>query len=502
MERLFSPCTRHRDIAETQGRLRPPEWLRELNLDVSTEELLSPEKAFTYADLYAMLEDGETAVQLTPHASVVGTNGKALLCSYYKQSLFRLSFSADGKKIVALARSPEHLLEICDVVLGLLAASVVHSVTVHSWSSRHNFSVNSASLTFLMQNCQSLKILKMEQMAFKAEHCLALGDFSRPGLEIVLIRCTPATAGTNALAEVLGRNQGPTGLDSCTFDYSILAEGMRGNSRLKSLSLSLSINPEIRNREVLAIASALRENKGLIELMLQYNGDKVSDEMWGAICDSLGTHPTLEVLQLWGSAQYKGAPLPPELLKSRIQTLLDMMKVNLSIHTIHLYSYFSRHELFRGSVIPYLKTNRLRPRLRAIQRSRPIAYRAKVLGKALLAARTDANSFWMLLSGNAEVPFPPGTTAIAAAANLPIIDAATSTTYAAATAAAAAAISMMSALTISATGGLPTAAAPAATSTTTPSTATASASDPTAAVAANVARQKRYHARQKRNTCS
>jgi hypothetical protein len=29
-----------------------------------------------------------------------------------------------------------------------------------------------------------------------------------------------------------------------------------------------------------------------------------------------------------------------------------------------------------------------------------------VLGRALLAARSDANSFWMLLSGNAEVAFP------------------------------------------------------------------------------------------------
>jgi hypothetical protein len=42
----------------------PPEWLRELNLDISTEES-QPERAFTYADLYAD-KDGETAAQLTP----------------------------------------------------------------------------------------------------------------------------------------------------------------------------------------------------------------------------------------------------------------------------------------------------------------------------------------------------------------------------------------------------------------------------------------------------
>jgi hypothetical protein len=61
------------------------------------------------------------------------------------------------------------------------------------------------------------------------------------------------------------------------------------------------------------------------------------------------------------------------------------------------------HELFQRSAVPYLTTNRLRPRLLAIQNIRPIAYRAKVVGRALLAVRTDPNRFWMLLSGNAEI---------------------------------------------------------------------------------------------------
>jgi hypothetical protein len=52
MERLFSPCTRLRDTLELE------EFFEELNLDVSTEELLSAERAFTYADLYAMLGNG------------------------------------------------------------------------------------------------------------------------------------------------------------------------------------------------------------------------------------------------------------------------------------------------------------------------------------------------------------------------------------------------------------------------------------------------------------
>jgi hypothetical protein len=119
------------------------------------------------------------------------------------------------------------------------------------------------------------------------------------------------------------------------------------------------------------------------------------------------------------SEQWGQAPLAPAVLKSQIQALLDMMKVNMSIHTLHAHDQYSEHELYRRSVIPYLETNRLRPRLLAIQKTRPHAYRAKVLGRALLAVRTDVNRFWMLLSGDAEVAFPATTATIVAAKNLP-----------------------------------------------------------------------------------
>jgi hypothetical protein len=99
----------------------------------------------------------------------------------------------------------------------------------------------------------------------------------------------------------------------------------------------------------------------------------------------------------------------PVVLKLRIQGLFDMMKVNTSIHTMHLDREFIGNDVYRESIIPSLETNRFRLHVRAITETRPIAFRAKVLGRALLAARTDANRFWMLLSGNAEVAFPPTT---------------------------------------------------------------------------------------------
>jgi hypothetical protein len=312
-------------------------------------------------------------------------------------------------------------------------------------------------------------------------HCSVLGAYSRPGLEIELIRCKLTNAGTSALAGILEHNQGPTGLDLCFMDNSIIANGLRGNSRLQSFRPRIFGNLDVGKRDILAIAEALKENKGLLDLDLSTAYFRENDETWGAICDSLKTHSTLEVLNL--SSALTEATMAPEVVTSRMQALSDMVKRNLSMHTLRLRQCYNEHVRFRGSVIPYLETNRLRPRLLAIQKSRPNTYRAKVLGRALLSARSDANSFWMLLSGNAEVAFPSRTTTIAAAANLPT----PATT--AATSATAVAASVKSASTTTTTGSLPRAASAAATSAGIPSTASASdafASTPTVTTDANV----------------
>ena len=66
-------------------------------------------------------------------------------------------------------------------------------------------------------------------------HCRALGTYSRPGLEIALFNCKLTIAGAIALAEVLGRNQGPTKIDNCDIDNSVIADELRVYIRLKSL---------------------------------------------------------------------------------------------------------------------------------------------------------------------------------------------------------------------------------------------------------------------------
>jgi hypothetical protein len=124
---------------------------------------------------------------------------------------------------------------------------------------------------------------------------------------------------------VLDHNQGLTSLDFCDIDYCVLANGLRGNSRLKVFIPSLSSNFEVGNRQVLAVAGAVKENEGLVDLDF-CDGRCVSDETWDAMCDSLKTHPTFEVLGLCA----------PSICEFRIQALVNMLKVNMSIHIIYI----------------------------------------------------------------------------------------------------------------------------------------------------------------------
>jgi hypothetical protein len=108
----------------------------------------------------------------------------------------------------------------------------------------------------------SLKALTMEQI--DEDQIRLIGAYSRPNIKIVLTRCQLRSAGTRTLAEVLGHNQGPTSLVDFGMDNA-------GNSRLKCLILRYSRNNEDGNREVLAAAGALKENKGLDDLGLRHD---------------------------------------------------------------------------------------------------------------------------------------------------------------------------------------------------------------------------------------
>jgi hypothetical protein len=107
---------------------------------------------------------------LTPHTAVAGGSGIASeylkhldgIASEYLEYLEEsccFTFNADGKDIIAFALSTEHLSEICDVVVRLLAVSAVQSVRLMDWN--HGAVINAPTLAYLMEQCQSLKVLTL-----------------------------------------------------------------------------------------------------------------------------------------------------------------------------------------------------------------------------------------------------------------------------------------------------------------------------------------------------
>jgi hypothetical protein len=197
-------------MSESQGHLdRLLKFLgffRELNLDVSIEEFLSAEKAFTYADLDARLRNsGDTAVWLTPHAAVTLHYGLVMQSwikhRVYRESLHYVLLLVDGNAVNVLASSLEHLRESCDVVLRLLAASVVHSVRLDKFISADDgdVSINAPTLAHLMEQCQSLKSLSLNGLALDEHHCRVFGAYSRPDLEIELKGCAITGSGASKL---------------------------------------------------------------------------------------------------------------------------------------------------------------------------------------------------------------------------------------------------------------------------------------------------------------
>jgi hypothetical protein len=257
MERL-SPCARLHDILESQGDLEDfrghnPQLLQELNLDVSTGEFVSAARAFTYEDLYAVLGNRNTIAWLTPHTAVARNSeyGIAVVAWVRLNESCSFCFSANGREdIAALASSTEHFVEICNIVVRLLAASVVHSLILYNSNGYDTRCINATSLAYLMDQCQSLKVLSLKNQEMDEDIIRVLGDYSRPDLEIELNYCKFTGAGTGALAEILGCNQGPTKLNYCEIDNFVLADGLRGNISLKSLKLRFSSDLEVDNREL------------------------------------------------------------------------------------------------------------------------------------------------------------------------------------------------------------------------------------------------------------
>jgi hypothetical protein len=200
---------------------------------MSTEDLLSSTRGLTFPySTYDILRK-RLAIILWPswlRCSLYAD--RSIYCCYevnHCRTTIVFNFTADGKGVCVRSFSEQHTLEFCAVLARLVTRCRVHSLVIDTAL------IRSRTLSYLMEHCQSLKCLELRQVHLDEDDCRVLGEYSRPDLDIELIECRVEAT---ALAEILGRNRGPTKLDFCYVDNVVIADGLRRNTRLRHCKIT------------------------------------------------------------------------------------------------------------------------------------------------------------------------------------------------------------------------------------------------------------------------
>jgi hypothetical protein len=227
-----------------------------------------------------------------------------------------------------------------------------------------------------------------------ADQCLALATMSRLDVELDMFDCSLADDAAGAFVECLHSDRGPIKLKQCDIDSQILANALTGDSRVTRLEPHFD---EADDAEKAIVFRALANNRGLGDLNLY--GDFISDENWTILCHSLQAHPALTSLDLRNS---DGTRMPDEQKALRTRLLADMMEHNTILQTVHLSEEECDQQIYTEAILPYLETNRYRPRVHAIKKTKDRPFREKVLGRAVYSVNWNPNLLWMLLSENVD----------------------------------------------------------------------------------------------------
>jgi hypothetical protein len=220
---------------------------------------------------------------------------------------------------------------------------------------------------------------------------------TRTDLQINLIDCEPTESGEIVLLESIRQNRGPTQLCGCRIDARDLADALRGNISVNSLSPHRHYSDEDR----LAVVQALAETEGLVTLHLDIV--TITDSIWIALWLSAARHPTLEKIVLtvtWRGTWRDGTTDAQQTL--RMQAMVNALRINTVLHTVELNRHHFDQGILNSTVYPLLLANRYRPRVRAIAKKKGPG-RRMLLGRALGSVSSKPSLIWMFLSGNANI---------------------------------------------------------------------------------------------------
>jgi hypothetical protein len=410
IEDLFASTTRYRDLynhknpAPLQGAL--PLDFTEVELTASCEDLLKT--AYSWEDFCVVARNNIVWMGETVFVQFGSFSVDAIDVPVQRPLTIRLenAFGSYPMEVRALAGS-DGVSRVCDCLLQLLSTST--QTTDVRLTGQGTMPISSSSLLKFLQQTSNLQRLRLSTFTLLEDQCGVLAatpNITNNGspLEIELCYCKLYDVrATDALVEAIRQNRGPTKLERCEMDTLGLADALRGNDSVKALTLRGSYGNAANDLVAIrALAHALEDNHGLVRLDM--SNRVISTENWKALCQSLQTHPTLEVLILrtTTSSIDRRDPGFKDRRTSRMRHLEEMLKVNTVMHTIDLESTECDKALLQQSIRPRLERNLYRPRVCAMKQADSLR-RAKLLGQALKSKQWSPDALWMFLSQNEDI---------------------------------------------------------------------------------------------------
>jgi hypothetical protein len=246
----------------------------------------------------------------------------------------------------------------------------------------------------------------IQQLIHDVNYCRALLTEFRADLELKLMASSLTEVGSQVLLDGIQRNRGPNTFLSCN---SLLTDALRGNRSVHAISLD---RRNFSNEEdLIALMWALAENLGLAKLNLGFLS--INDESWTIMRQSLANHPTLEHLGVLCTScfergdPHRHMPLYDATRTLRTQALVDMLKVNSSIHSICLISDERCESIWSAEIKLKLRLNSYTAKIVAVAKA-SITFRAALFGRALSSAVSDDNSLlYLFLTGNKDLVCGP-----------------------------------------------------------------------------------------------
>jgi hypothetical protein len=233
-------------------------------------------------------------------------------------------------------------------------------------------------------------------MVLSEDHCRALTTMSRLDVNIVMYHCSLSNGADGAFVECLQSDSGPVELIQCRIDSQILASALTGNSRVTTFKPG-DDSGRTNDTNMAVLFTALANNRGLLNFLL--GRCSISNDNWSVLCESLQAHPTLTSLNLIAATA-----LSTDQRAQRTRAIAEMMHHNTVLRTIPVSDGYFNQQIFAEMILPFLETNRYRPRVLAITQA-DIQLRRPFLGRALQtdSIRNKSNLLWMFLSENPDV---------------------------------------------------------------------------------------------------